>query len=56
MISFIRQYAVLIGAVVVLAWFVVRHIVADLPDDVLTQAYRRIKQKGASNGGVRDNR
>lgn len=48
---------VLICVFFLIVWFVCKHIVADLPDDVLSQAVKRVKQKReVANGGVRDNR
>lgn len=56
MIAFIRQYWILIAVFVAVVIFVCKYIVADLPDDILSQAYKRIKQskKGGDNGGLRD--
>ncbi|MRX06495.1 hypothetical protein GJ697_01440 [Pseudoduganella sp. FT25W] len=59
MMRFLVDHLVLIAVFFAIVWFVVKHVVADLPDDVLSQAYKRVKQKKleeAEHGGVRDNR
>ena len=58
MIAFIRQYWVLIGVFFAVVVFVFKYIVADLPDDILSQAYKRIKQskKEGDDGRLRDHR
>lgn len=58
MIAFLFDYWVLVGVFFVIVWFVCVHLVADLPDDVLSQAYRNVRQlkKEADDGGVRDHR
>lgn len=58
MIKFIANYWVLILAFFGIVWFVLTYIISDLPDDILSQAYKRIKAKGkeGADGRVRDNR
>ena len=58
MIAFIFKYWALILVFFAIVWFVCVHVVADLPDDILSVAYKRInaKRKEARDGGVRDNR
>lgn len=58
MIAFIRQYWVLIIVFFAVVIFVCKYIVADLPDDILSQAYKHIRhsKKGGDDGGLRDHR
>lgn len=58
MMRFVFDYWVLICTFFVIVWFVCKYLVADLPDDVLSQSYKRIKQakKEADDGRLRDHR
>jgi hypothetical protein len=58
MMHWIVDHLVLIGVFVGGIWFLLKHIVADLPDDILSQLLKRAKSKkeGGDNGGVRDHR
>lgn len=53
-----RDYWALLIVAVYLGWFVCSFIVSDLPDDILSKLYKRLKDHGkeGADGGVRDNR
>lgn len=56
MIAISREVAFIFIVFVVFVWFILTHIVSDLPDDFLTKATQRLKKQREDRcGRIRDN-